>query len=85
MLFLIALALVMVALAATGLGFDRSLGAGGRRADHHRPGDRHLGDGLVYARPVRRRAQAIFCVAMIVGRMEALVIIALFNPPYWRQ
>ena len=27
----------------------------------------------------------LFCAAMIVGRMEALVIIALFNPIYWRQ
>ena len=56
MLFLIALALVMIALAATGLSFERSLGAGGRRPDHHRAGDpARSGEGLGYARALRRR------------------------------
>ena len=39
MLFLIAIALVMIGLAATGLGFEHSLSTGDRRADHHRAGD----------------------------------------------
>jgi Trk-type K+ transport system membrane component len=30
-------------------------------------------------------ALAVVGLAMIVGRVEALVIIALFNPVYWRQ
>ena len=28
---------------------------------------------------------AILCAAMIFGRLEALVIIALFNPDFWRS
>ena len=48
------------------------------------PAIRTLGEGLVYGE-LSGVAQAIFCAAMIVGRMEALVIIALFNPIYWRQ
>ena len=43
-----------------------------------------LGDGGVY-RELTAAGRAIFCAAMIVGRMEVLVIIALFNPVYWRQ
>ena len=43
-----------------------------------------LGDGLVYG-DLSALAQGVFCVGMIVGRLEALVIIALFNPSYWRQ
>ena len=84
MLFLIALALVMIALAATGLSFERSLALGDRRADHHRPGDRAPSATASATATSPALARAIFCVAMIVGRMEALVIIALFNPAYWR-
>jgi trk system potassium uptake protein TrkH len=28
-------------------------------------------------------AKSIFCVAMVLGRLEALAVIALFNPNYW--
>ncbi len=79
------LALVMMALAATGLSFERSLDAGGRRADHHRAGDPTAAATASATRELSGAAQAIFCAAMIVGRMEALVIIALFNPIYWRR
>ncbi len=84
MLFLIALALVMVALSATGLSFERSLALAVAGLTTTGPGIQTLGDGLVY-RDLSGTAQAIFCAAMIIGRMEALVIISLFNPAYWRQ
>ena len=44
-----------------------------------------LGDGARLRASSPATARAIFCAAMIVGRMEVLVIIALFNPIYWRQ
>ena len=58
---------------------------GDRRAHHHRAGDpaRSATGSATASSPAP--ARAIFCAAMIVGRMEALVIIALFNPSYWRQ
>ena len=43
-----------------------------------------LGDGEAYLE-LTLAGRAIFCAAMIVGRMEVLVIVALFNPVYWRQ
>ena len=84
MLMLIALALVMLALAATGLSFARSLALAVAGLTTTGPAIRTLGDGLGYD-DLSGAARAIFCVAMIVGRIEALVIIALFNPVYWRR
>ena len=30
-------------------------------------------------------AKAILAVAMVLGRLEALALIALFNPEFWRR
>lgn len=84
MLFLIALALVMIALSATGLSFEHSLTLSVAALTTTGPAIRTLGDGLAYS-DLTGLAQAILCVGMIVGRMEALVIVALFNPSYWRS
>ena len=84
MLFLISLALVMIALSATGLGFERSLAVAIAGLTTTGPAIDTLGTGLGYG-DLSAAAKAIFCAAMIVGRMEALVIISLFNPIYWRQ
>lgn len=84
MLFLIALALVMIALSATGLGFEQSLALAVAGLTTTGPAIATLGDGSSYA-DLPAAARAVLCLAMIVGRMEALVILALFNPTYWRQ
>jgi trk/ktr system potassium uptake protein len=84
MLFLIALALVMIALAATGLGFERSLAIAVAGLTTTGPAISTLGEGLGY-QDLSGPALVVFSLAMIVGRVEALVIIALFNPVYWRR
>jgi trk system potassium uptake protein TrkH len=84
MLFLIAIALAMIALSLTGLSFQRSLSLAIAGLTTTGPAVQVLGEGLAY-RELSAAAQAVFCAAMVVGRMEALVIIALFNPVYWRQ
>ena len=84
MLFLTALALAMLALSATGLSFERSLGLAIAGLTTTGPAIATFGDGLVYG-DLSAAAQVIFCAAMIVGRMDALVIVALFNPTWWRQ
>ena len=84
MLFLIAIAVVMYALALTGLDFVRSLSLAIAGLTTTGPAMAVLGDGPVYGE-LSATARAIFCAAMIVGRMEVLVIVALFNPLYWRQ
>jgi trk system potassium uptake protein TrkH len=84
MLTLIALALVMLALAATGLGFRESLALAVAGLTTTGPAIRTLGGGIGYD-DLSGAARAVFCAAMIVGRLEVLVIVALFNPIYWRR
>jgi trk system potassium uptake protein len=84
MLFLISIAIFMIALAGTGLSFERSLTLAIAGLTTTGPAIATLGDGTTY-RDISATAQAILCAAMILGRMEALVIIALFNPTYWRK
>jgi len=83
-LFIVTLGLVMIALSATGLSFERSLTLAVAGLTTTGPAIRTLGDGLGYA-ALSESAHMILCFAMIVGRMEALVIFALFNPTFWRR
>ncbi len=84
MLFLISIALVTIALGATGVAFERGLTLAIASLTTTGPAIAILDDGTAY-RDLSAAAQAILCAAMIVGRMEVLVIIALFNPAYWRE
>ncbi|WP_424928394.1 potassium transporter TrkG [Amaricoccus tamworthensis] len=84
MLFLATLSLLLVALSATGLGFERSLTLAIASLTTTGPAILTLSDGFGYA-DLNDAAQVIFSAGMIIGRMEALVIIALFNPAYWRN
>jgi trk system potassium uptake protein len=84
MLFLTTLAIAMLALSATGLSFERSLGLAIAGLTTTGPAITTFGHGLAY-RDLSATAQAIFCATMVVGRMDALVIVALFNPTWWRQ
>jgi trk system potassium uptake protein TrkH len=83
LLFLGSIALVMLALGATGLDFQSSLTLGIAGLTTTGPLVLTLDNGLGYA-DLSGAARAVFCAAMIVGRIEALVLIALFNPAFWR-
>jgi trk system potassium uptake protein TrkH len=84
MLFLISIALVMIALGVTGQNFQRGLALAIAGLTTTGPAGLLLGDGFIY-RDLDAAGRAVFCAAMVVGRIEALVIIALFNPTYWRS
>jgi trk system potassium uptake protein len=84
MLFLVTLAVTMIALSASGLPFERSLTVAVAALSTTGPAIATLGDGTTYA-DLPGTARTILCVAMIIGRMEALVIVALLNPAYWRK
>ena len=83
LLFLIAMALAMIGLAATGLSFETSLTLAIAGLTTTGPLIDTLSDGTRY-QDLGDASLAILCAAMIVGRMETLVIIALFNPGFWR-
>ncbi len=83
LLFLIATALTMIGLTATGVGFDHALGLAIASLTTTGPAIEILGGGFRYS-DLSEAARAVLSAAMIVGRVEALVILALFNPLYWR-
>ena len=84
MLFILSLAAVMVGLSATGLDFETALILGVSALSTTGP----LA-GVAAADPISfgalsDPAKMILAVAMIVGRIETLVLIALLNPSFWR-
>ncbi|PZQ48597.1 MAG: potassium transporter TrkH [Rhodovulum sulfidophilum] len=84
MLFLIAIALGMIGLSATGLSFEQSLTFAIAALTTTGPLAATLGEAGRYA-ALDDVALAILGAAMIVGRIETLVVVALFNPSFWRR
>ncbi|MBF9042127.1 TrkH family potassium uptake protein [Rhodobacterales bacterium HKCCE4037] len=85
MLFILTMAAVMVALALTGLSFEQSMILAISTLTTTGP----LA-GVAGAQPIgifglTDAAKLVSAAAMIVGRIETLVLIALFNPAFWRD
>lgn len=83
MLVLVSIALVMLALTAVGLAFEQGLALAIAGLTTTGPAIDLLNEGFGY-QDLPGAALAILSVAMIVGRVEVLVLIALFNPAFWR-
>ncbi len=84
MLFLSSVGLSMIALSALHLDFETSLTLSIAAVTTTGPAIVTLGTGLGYG-DLGSAARYVLCVGMIVGRMEALVLLALINPNFWRQ
>jgi trk system potassium uptake protein TrkH len=90
MLFATAIALVTLALAATGLSFEpamvlavAALSTTGPLMDAAAAGQAEgAGLGLV---ALSDTAKVVLAAAMVVGRLETLALVALFNPDFWRS
>ena len=87
MLFAISIAVVILALTATGLEFEAAtsfaisaLSTTGPLAEISLAGE----DQVTYA-SLGGAAKSVLIAAMVVGRLETLAIIALFNPDFWRS
>ena len=84
MLFALSLALISLCLSLTGLSFQDSLVFAIAGLSTTGPLVNVASDsGLGYAL-ISDSARAVLCVAMVIGRLEALAVIALLNPNYWR-
>ncbi len=84
MVFVSTLGTVMLALSLTGLSFEESLVfAMSALATCGPLVGISLENGASYAL-LPDGAKAILCIAMILGRLETVAVIALFNPNYWR-
>ena len=85
MLFAISTAITMLALTLFGLGFQESLVMATAALSTTGPlVDIVDGAGGTYA-ALENGPRAILALAMVLGRLEILAIVALFNPEFWRQ
>lgn len=85
MIFLLGIALFTALLALTGINFAKSLSLAIAGLSNTGPILSVLGDPFASYAKLSDPALAILSAAMILGRLEALALIALFNPDYWRQ
>jgi len=85
MLFLMAIIIVALALSFTGIQFENALGLAIASLTNTGPIYMALGDVAAHYSELSDAALGIISAAMILGRVEALALIALLNPDYWRQ
>ena len=85
MIFLLGIAVIAALLTLTGIDFVKSLSLAIASLSNTGPILGALGDPSATYSTLSDTALAIISVAMILGRLEALALIALFNPDYWRQ
>jgi trk system potassium uptake protein len=85
MLFILSLAAVMLALAATGLPFEEALILAVSALTTTGPLAEVAGEVPISYGMLGDAAKLILAAAMILGRIETLVLIALFNPAFWRS
>lgn len=84
MLFMLGIAASMLALTAAGQGFESALTLSIATLTNTGPAASLLGNKIDFIN-LDTITRAVLCITMIVGRMEALVVIALFNPGYWQR
>ena len=85
MLFLLSLAVVMLALAATGLPFEQALMLAAAALSTCGPLATVAGTEPTVYLALSDPAKIVLAAAMILGRMETLVFIAVFVPTFWRS
>jgi trk system potassium uptake protein TrkH len=84
MLFMLSLAGVMLALAFTGLPFESAMVLAFSALSTTGPLASFASATPISYFALNDAAKVILSAAMILGRMETLVLIAMFNPGFWR-
>ncbi len=85
MLFALSIVIVMSALALAGLGFEPSLVLTIAALSTTGPLVEVAGGAALRLDLLSDAAKAVFAAAMVIGRLETLVLIALLNPEFWRR
>ncbi len=85
MLFAVSLAVVMMAFAAFGLSFEQSTVLAIAALSTTGPLTAIGGEVPIFLSELADGAKVVLAAAMVLGRLETLVIIALFNPEFWRS
>jgi trk system potassium uptake protein TrkH len=84
MLFAITLAALTMLMALFGVEFDEALVLSIAGLSTTGPLTIHAADAPIDLAGLTLSAKAVFCAAMVLGRLETLAIIALFTPDLWR-
>ncbi|PWE33153.1 potassium transporter TrkH [Maritimibacter sp. 55A14] len=84
MLFMMSVALVMIALSLTGVSFEESLTFSIAALSTTGPLASVAAETPLSYGDLNAAGKLVMCAAMILGRMETLAIIALLNPDFWR-
>lgn len=85
MLFFLSVAIIMLALSLTGIRFEDSLILAISGLSTTGPLINVAGEGNLDYASLSGAAKVIFSVAMILGRLEALAVIAVLNPNFWQK
>ena len=85
MLFAISIGIVMLALSLTGLQFEPALVLTISALTTTGPLADVAGENPVSFSGIPETAKMILAATMVLGRMETLALIALFNPEFWRS
>lgn len=85
MLFVLAAAAAVMLMTLSGLNFERSLIAAISALSNTGPALTVLEDDPAAYVKIPAFAQAMLCIVMVLGRIEILVLVSLFNPAYWRN
>ena len=84
MLFILSMAWVMLALSLTGLDFEQAIVLAAAALSTTGPLAAVGGEVPIAYANLTDPAKAVLMAAMILGRVETLALIALFNPGFWR-
>jgi len=85
MLFTISIAAVMVLMAFTGVQFETSMVLAVSALSTTGPLASIAAEAPISYAGIPDFGKVVLALAMVVGRLEALAIIALLNPEFWRQ
>lgn len=85
MLFAVSIAAVMALLALTGIDFDDAVVLTVAALSTTGPLAQAAADPPLLYSSLNDPARVVLAAAMLLGRLEALALIALFNPAFWRD
>lgn len=85
MLFALSISLVMVLLSLTGVQFESAVALSVAALSTTGPLAEVATDAPIAISGIPPAAKVILALAMVLGRLEALAIIALLNPDFWRK
>ena len=85
MLFAISVATVMLLLSLTGIQFERGMVLAVAALSTTGPLATVAAESPIDYASLPSAAKAILGAAMVLGRLETLALIALFNPDFWRK